>query len=164
MQKVEFAKVLKPQGIKGEIKVETFVSDKQFLLNLKQFFINDNVYTIKNIRLNDKYAYILTLEITDRNMAETLRNCVLCADKDLLTAQEDEYFISDLEDCCVVDEDDNILGYVESIEKYATTNIVNILLGGAVHSFPFLKSVLKQVDIKNKKIVVFKDKLNEVLV
>ena len=31
MQKIEIAKVLKPQGIKGEIKVECFTSDIEFL-------------------------------------------------------------------------------------------------------------------------------------
>ena len=35
MQKIEIAKVLKPQGIKGEIKVECFISDIDFLKNLK---------------------------------------------------------------------------------------------------------------------------------
>ena len=164
MQKIEFAKVLKPQGIKGEVKVENFISDLDFLHALKQFYIGDVIYNIKKMRTDGKYAYILTEEITDRNHAELLRNRVLFADKELLIAKDDEFFISDLEDCCVVDEENNIIGYVESIEKYGSADIVNILLGGALKSFPFLKAILKEVDVKNKKIVVYKDKLEEVLV
>lgn len=164
MQKIEIAKVLKPQGIKGEIKVECFISDFDFLKSLKTFYIEDNLYNIQKIRFQDKYAYIATKEVLDRNQAELLRNKVLTTDKALVTTQEDEFFISDLEDCCVVDEFDNIVGYVESVEKYGSADIINILLGGAVKSFPFLKSILKEVDIKEKKIVVFKEKLEEVLI
>jgi len=164
MQKIEIAKVLKPQGIKGEIKVECFISDFDFLKSLKTFYIEDNLYNIQKIRFQDKYAYIATKEVLDRNQAELLRNKVLTTDKALVTTQEDEFFISDLEDCCVVDELDNIIGYVESVEKYGSADIINILLGGAVKSFPFLKSILKKVDIKEKKIIVFKEKLEEVLI
>ncbi|MBQ3213565.1 MAG: 16S rRNA processing protein RimM [Clostridia bacterium] len=166
MQKIEIAKVLKPQGIKGEIKVECFTSDLDFLKNLKEFYIQDTLYKILKIRFSGKYAFITVDGLTDRNAAELLRNKVLLAEKSLAEASssDDEYFISDLEDCCVVDENGNIVGYVESVEKYGSADIINILLGGAIRSFPFLKSVLKEVDIKEKKIVVFKNKLDEVLI
>lgn len=164
MQKIEFAKVLKPQGIKGEVKVENFISDLDFLNALKQFYIDNAVYNIKKIRIDGKYAYIQTQEIIDRNQADMLRNKILLADKALLTAKEDEFFISDLENCCVVDEENNIIGYVESVEKYGSADIINILKGGALRSFPFLKAILKEIDLENKKIVVYKDKLDEVLV
>lgn len=165
MNLLQIAKVLKPQGIKGEIKVELFTSDLDFLKKLKSFKIDDKDYSIKSIRFQQKYAYIATNEIQTRNDAELFRNKVLCAPKPQDEIEKkDEYYISDLENCTVVDEDDNIIGYVESVEKYTSTPIINILLGGAVRSFPFIKAVLKQVDIKEKKIVVFKDKLQEVIV
>lgn len=164
MQKIEIAKVLKPQGIKGEIKVECFTSDIEFLKSLKTFYIENTSYTIQKIRFSDKYAFIATEEVVDRNAAELLRNKILLAEKSLATVDENEFFISDLENCCVVDESDSIIGYVESVEKYGSADIINILLGGALRSFPFLNAVVKEVDIKNKKIVVYKDKLDEVLI
>ena len=164
MQKIEIAKVLKPQGIKGEIKVECFTSDLDFLKSLKTFYIGEQAYTINKIRFSDKYAFIATEEVVDRNQAELLRNKILFAEKELATAEEGEYFISDLENCCVVDENSNIIGYVESVEKYGSADIINILLGGAIKSFPFLNHLIKEVNINDKKIVVYKDKLDEVLV
>ena len=164
MNLLQIAKVLKPQGIKGEIKVELYTSDIEFLKSLKTFKIDGKDYSIKSIRFQQKYAYIATLEVETRNDAELLRNKILCAPKPQEEQKEDEYYISDLENCTVVDENDNIVGYVESVEKYTSTPIINILLGGAVRSFPFIKAVLKQVDTKEKKIVVFKDKLQEVIV
>lgn len=165
MSKLQIAKVLKPQGIKGEIKVELFTSDMDFVKKQKSFEIDNNTYTVKSIRFQQKYAYIQTNEILTRNDAELFRNKILQVEKpDSSQQNEDEYYISDLEDCCVVDENDKILGYVESVEKYGTVPTINILLGGAVRSFPFLKRILKQVDISNKKIVVFNDLLQEVLI
>ena len=164
MQNFEIAKVLKPQGIKGEIKVECFTSDFDFFKSLKEFYIGDNLFHVESSRLQNNFAYIKTREINDMSCAEQFRNRILTIEKPLNNVAEDEYYIADLEDCCVVDEFNNIVGYVESVEKYGSADIINVLIGGAVRSFPLLKTLLKEVDIKNKKIIVFKDKLDEVLV
>ena len=163
MQKIEIAKVLKPQGIKGEIKVELYLSNLDFWRSLKKFEIDGKVYTITTFRSQKNFGYIGTQEIQTRNDAETFRNKVLMVEKPK-NNEEDEYFIEDLENCCVVDEKSNIVGYVESVEKYSQTPIINVLINGGIKSFPFLKDVIKQVDIKNKKIIVKKPKLDEVIV
>ena len=164
MKNFNIAKVLKPQGIKGEIKVECFTSDLDFLMSLKEFYIDDKKYTISIMRIQGKYGFIKTNEIRDRNDAELLRNKILVAEISDNTLNEDEYFISDLEECVIYDEFDNIIGYVSSIEKYGSADIINIMIGGASRAFPLLKAVLKEVDVKGKRIVVFKDKLEEVLI
>ena len=163
MQKLEIAKVLKPQGIKGEIKVRLYLSDLNFWHSLKVFEMDGKTFNITSFRAQKEFGFIGTEEIKTRNEAETYRNKLLFAEKP--KANEDgEYFISDLENCCVVDENNNIIGYVESVEKYSQTPIINILLNGGIKSFPFLKEVIKQVNIKDKKIIVRKDKLDEVIV
>lgn len=163
MQKIQIAKVLKPQGIKGEIKVELFLSDLDFWRSLKSFEIEGKIYNITTIRFQKNYGFIGTKEIVDRNDAETFRNKILMVEKPKNNST-DEFFIADLENCCVVDENNNIIGYVESVEKYSTTPIINVLINGSVKSFPFLKTVIKNVDINNKRIIVIKQKLSEVIV
>lgn len=165
MSMLQVAKVLKPQGIKGEIKVELFTSDIEFIKKQKSFEIDGLAYHVKSIRIQQKYAYIQTEEILSRNDAELFRNKILSVKKPAKSQEpEDEYYISDLENCCVVDENEKIIGYVESVEKYGSVPTINILLGGMLKSFPFLKRILKQVDIENKKIVVYKHLLEEVLI
>ena len=163
MQKFKFAKVLKPQGIKGEIKVEFLTSDLDFARTLKSFEIDDIFFHVKSIRLDKKFGYIKTEELQDRNEAEVLRGKYLYTIRPKIE-NDDEYYIADLEDCCIVDKDDNIIGYIDSIERYSSTSIINIMLNGARRSFPFLKGIFLSVDIKNKKIVVDKQKLDEVIV
>ena len=163
MQKIEIAKVLKPQGIKGEIKVELFLTDLNFWRYIKTFEIDGKVFNVTSFRSQKNFGFIGTSEITTRNEAETFRNKILKADKPD-NNEEGEYFIEDLENLCVVDEGDNILGYIESVEKYSSVPNINITKNGGVRTFPFLKSVIKKVDLENKKVVVFKDKLDEVIV
>lgn len=166
MLNLEIAKVLKPQGIKGEIKVECYTSNLDFLRSLKKFSIDGAIYNILSIRIQNKFAYIKTQEINSMNEAETLRGKILIVPKPEDENNSDlfEFFIEDLEDCRIEDENGNLIGFIDSVEKYGSADIINVKLGGATRSFPFLKGVFKTVDTKNKVIVVFKQKLDEVLV
>lgn len=168
MLNLEIAKVLKPQGVKGEIKVECFTSDLDFLLRLKTFNIDNATYNVTNIRVMGKFAFIKTNEINTMNEAELLRGKILTVPKPETESENKdnlfEFFITDLENCRVEDENGNLVGFIETIEKYGSADIINIKLGGGVRSFPFLKKIFKSVDVKQKKIIVYKNLLDEVLV
>ena len=165
MLNLEIAKVLKPQGIKGEIKVECFTSNLDFLMSLKSFTIDNTTYNITNIRIMGKYGYIKTQEINSMNEAELLRGKILVVPR---PEEEDnnnfEFYIEDLENCRIEDENGTLLGFIDSIEKYGSADIINLKLAGGTRSFPFLKSLFKEIDVKSKKVIVFKDKLDEVIV
>ena len=44
--KIEIGKVLKAQGIKGELKLACFVDDAVMLKGLKQVYIGTNTYAV----------------------------------------------------------------------------------------------------------------------
>lgn len=164
MSNLEIAKVLKPQGIKGEIKVESYTSNLSFLMSLKNFNIEEKTYNVLSIRIQDKYAYIKTKEINSIEEAEKLRNKILIVQKEETQEDDFEFFIQDLEDCRIEDEYGNLIGFIDSVEKYGSADIINIKLGGGTRSFPFLKSIFQNIDVKNKIIKVYKQKLEEVIV
>lgn len=161
---IEVAKVLKPHGLHGEIKLEPYTFDNLFWKRVKTLTISNTLYSVKSTRLYKDFVYVLLEEVSTCEQADLLRNMQVFANKAELSVSRDEYLISDLEACVVVDEKDNILGYVDSVEKYGSADIINILIGGGLHSFPFLERVIKDVDVAQKKIVVYKDKFDEVLV
>jgi len=161
---IEVAKVLKPHGIKGEIKLEPYTFDEKFWKSAKNLVIGDKNFEIEYCKFYKNFVYIKPIEISSMDEAELFRGKVVFGNKENLTLSQDEYLVEDLEGCCVVDENGEMVGFVDSVEKYSSTSIINILLGGAVHSFPFLDRVVKMVDIENKKIVVFRNLLDEVLV
>jgi len=161
---IEIAKVLKPQGLQGEIKVECFTHDLDFWRSLKNVVILNESFEVKNVRFYKNFGYLRLLKLDSIEQVEKFRNKIVFADEKNLETQEDEFLIADLENCEMVDENGKFIGVIESVEKYATVDIINYMVGGARRSFPFLKKVIKKVDIKNKKLVIFRKILNEVAI
>ena len=161
---IEIAKILKPQGLRGEMKISMYVHDLGFWSNLKTVYIDGNEHDVVKFRYYKGFGYIVLEDVTTCEQAEMFRNITLTVPKEQIPLSDGEYLISDLENCTVVDEQENIIGYVESVEQYGSAYIINILKNGGLRSFPFLNEVIKNVNIQSKKIVVFKNKLDEVLV
>ncbi len=161
---VEIAKILKPQGLKGEMKLDLFLKDEETWKKIKNVQIEHQNYIVKSIRFYKGFGYILLCEIDSIEKCEIFRNKHIFVDKSELETDQNEYLIDDLVGCKVVDENENYFGEVESIESYGGADIINILNCGAKRSFPFLKTILVDVDVKAKKIVVNKEKLKEVMI
>lgn len=161
---IEIAKVLKPQGLNGEIKVECFTHDLDFWRNLKKVMISRENFEVKNVRFYKDYGYLKLSNIDSIEKAEKFRNKIIFAGEEELETYDDEFFISDLENCEIVDEKGKFVGVIESVEEYSTIAVINYMVGGARRSFPFLKKVIKSVDIKNKKLVIFRERLDEVAI
>ena len=47
MEKVIIGKVLKPRGLKGELKILLFISEPETLRNLETIFVDGKEYTVK---------------------------------------------------------------------------------------------------------------------
>ena len=161
---IEVGKVLKPHGIKGEIKLEPYTLDEKFWKNAKTLAIGDKDYEIEYCKFYKNFVYIKPKDVSSMDEAETFRGKTVYGNKNNLNLSQDEYLVEDLEGCTLLDEEGKLIGFVDSVEKYSSTSIINVLLGGAVHSFPFLEKIIKSIDIENKQIVVFRNLLDEVLV
>ena len=127
-------------------------------------YIDGYEHDVVKFRYYKGCGYIVLEDVTTCEQAEMFRNITLTVPKEQIPLSDGEYLISDLENCTVVDEQENIIGYVESVGQYGSAYIINILKNGGLRSFPFLNEVIKNVNIQSKKIVVFKNKLDEVLV
>ena len=161
---IEVAKVLKPHGIKGEIKLEPFAKDDFFWKNVKHLQIEGKMFDVVSTRTYKNFVYVVLEGVDDCNKAELLRGKFALANQELISKLPNEFLIAELVGADVIGEDGKFFGVVESVEKYGSADIINILCGGARRSFPFLNSVVKNVDVNLKKIVVFESKLLEVLV
>lgn len=124
MEKICIAKILKPQGIKGELKCKPF-TDENFFQNLKEVFIHDKRFDVLSSVYRFGYFYITLNGINSRNDAERFRNLDIYADRSIF---EEAILVSDLENCTVLDEFSNTLGKVTGVEQYGSADILNILL------------------------------------
>ena len=162
--KLEVGKVLKAQGIKGEIKLACFVDDAAMLKGVKQLYIGSNTYTVEKFRPDGAFCYVQLCGVTDRNAAEALRNWTVYADKETVAVPQDRYFIADLIGCNVVLDDGNKIGVVTNVLQYGAADVFVCSDGEKEISFPFLKDLVVEVSIERKTVVLNGKRFGEVAV
>lgn len=162
--KLEVGKIVKPQGIKGEVKLECYLDDPRMLSHTKQLYIGVNDYSVESIRPDGAFCYIKLGGIADRNAAEALRGQTVFADKDSISLPKERYFVADLVGCNVLLDDGSTVGNVADILQYGAADVFVCNNAGKTVSFPFLKDLAKQIDIQNKIIVLCAKRFVEVAV
>jgi len=165
MERLVIAEVLKPQGIRGELKIKTFTDFPEDVKAFKTVYIDDTPYKILSFRVGtDGAAYIGLRGIPDRNAAELFRGKLLQGERDDAPPLEDgQYYIVDVIGCTCETETGEVLGKVVDISNFSS-DIYTIENNGKKILFPVVKGVIKHVDIAVKKIVVDKKIFDEIAV
>ena len=85
MELTEWGRVLKPVGIRGQLKLEIWIDDPNTLTNLKKVYIGQTCtkpFCVEQLqKQNDGYAVLKLSEITDRTQAESLRGSTVLIDR-----------------------------------------------------------------------------------
>ncbi len=165
MDRLIIAEVLKPQGIRGELKIKTYTDTPE---NVKQFgtvYIDNIAYKILSFRVGaDGAAYVGLRGVPDRNAAELLRGKKLEGDRaDAPELNEGQYYIVDILGLSCETEDGEVLGVVTEVKNLAS-DVYTIEKAGKKVLFPAVKGVVKKVDIPNKKLIVDKKIFDEICV
>ena len=154
--------VVKPQGIKGELKVIPYTDDISRFKKLKHVVIDGQTYNVTGAKIGVDAVFLSIFGVGDRNTAETFRNKELFVErKDAIIPSENSYFIVDIIGSTVMNENGEKVGVVTDVTN-AKTDIFTIDCSGKTMRFPFLKDLLVKVEIENKLIVVNSKRLGEV--
>ena len=162
--KIEVGKILKAQGVKGEIKLECYLDDSALLRGVKQLYIGSQTYTVEHIRLDGKFCYVALSGITDRNAAESLRNWSVFADKESISIPQNRFFVSDLIGCRVQLDDGKVVGDVTDVLQYGAADVFVCELNDKKVYFPFLNDLVAEINVKRKSIVLLSGRFGEVAV
>ena len=165
MERLVIAEVLKPQGIRGELKIKTFTDYPEDVKAFGVVYIDGKEYKILSFRVGtDGAAYVGLRGVTDRNMAEELRGKKLeGAREDAPELEEGQYYIVDIIGIDCVTETGEFLGKVKDITLLAS-EIYTLEKDGKNILFPAIKGVVLSVDVQNKRMVVDKARFDEVAV
>ncbi len=155
MDKLLIGTVLKPQGIRGELKIKNYTDDFYAISALKEVFIDGVSYQVLKMRC-DKDVFILLRGIADRNDAELFRNKDIYALKADVRRKKNTYFICDVIGCSVLFEDGTVFGKIEEILS-ARTDIYYISTPEGRVIAPWLKSYQANFDIENRTVTVNKE-------
>ena len=161
MQKyLQIGEIVNTHGIRGELKVIPLTDDPQRFEKLKWVFV-DKIISMEKMQVDGvKYfkgfVFLKLKGINDMTSAEALKGLFLKVDREnAIPLPEDTFFISDLIDCEVFELDGRRLGILKNVFKTGSNDVYvvrkednnEILL-------PALKSVVKDISIQNRKILV----------
>jgi len=165
MQRLIIGEVLKPQGIRGELKIKTFTDFPEDVKAFKTVYIDDTPYKILSFRVgNDGAAYVGLRGVPDRNAAELMRGKLLQGERDDAPPLNDgQYYIVDIIGLSSETEVGEVLGVVKDI-KNLSSDIYTIEKAGKSILFPAVKGVIKRVDLDNQKLIVDKKIFDEIAV
>lgn len=160
--KLTVATVLKPQGIRGEVKVKAFLDSAEDLKELKKLEIGGAEYAVLSVRAQGEFAYLTLRGVADRNAAELLRGKDIIIDReDAPALPEGRYYIADLLGCEVFTERGEKIGEVTEVTP-AKTDVYTLSNGAKNIVFAAADGVITEVDVAAKKIVVNGKRFKEV--
>jgi 16S rRNA processing protein RimM len=152
--------ILKPQGLKGEVKVESVTPYLERFNRLDRVFLQlkekKQAYSIENVRVSDRFVYLKFAEINSRDDAELLRTAeVLIEEKDLIQPAQDEYFIHDLIGCQVISENNDVIGVLSDIVQMSSNDVYVVKNGEGIEILiPATKEIVKRVNVEQKQIII----------
>jgi 16S rRNA processing protein RimM len=121
-------KIVKPQGIKGEVKAEIITSFPDHFLDLGELYIDIDsklqAYPVEAVRISGRFVYIKFSDIRTRNDADLLRNKeLLIPDDELMPLDKDEFYIHSIVGMDVYSENGTHLGSISDVVQNVSGDI-----------------------------------------
>ena len=166
---IDVGEVLRPQGIRGEIKVRPWTDVPEELTELRTLYLRAGEgwtpLTVEAARVREGFAYLRLEGCGSADAAEKLRGCALyAAREDLGEPEGDTDFIADLIGCRAVDEGGRELGVLRDVLQYGPTDVYAFDAPEGGWMAPALKVVFTAVDKVAGVIRVDAVRLGEVIV
>ena len=167
---IQIGEIVKPQGIRGEVKLRAMTSDMSRYARLETVFLEKKgVYTEKKVRkgrVYDGFAFLQLEGVDDRNAAEALRGCGVYVDRaHAIALGEDENFVCDLIGLSAVDTMGAPIGRLTDV--LTPNSVCDVYVFSTPRGemmIPALRRVVRSVDVEAGTIVLDEAVLDEVAV
>lgn len=155
-------RLIKPYGLKGEIKTAFYVDDLKELAAFSRYYIPDPKVKgsylpiqFENIRLHHDQVVVTVAGCNDRNGSELYQGKDLFVDEaELPSLKKDTYYIKDLLNLSVENQSGKV-GVINNLIDIANkTMLVVRLLDGKELVIPFTGEYVDSVELSNSRVVV----------
>ncbi len=165
MRELVIGTVLKPQGIRGEVKIKPYTDSAEAFREIGRIFLSGTEYKILSVRTGDGFVYLGLRGVADRNAAELLRGKdVVIPREEAPALPEGSYYIDDILGSALITEEGERLGTLKAVTQAATDIYTLETAEGREILFPAAKGVVLEVDLENKAITLSKKRFLEVAV
>lgn len=155
MPYIEIGKIVNTHGLKGHVKVEPWCDGIETFEYLKRVFINNKEYNVESVK-SQKNLFLLKLaELNKVEEAELLKGKIINAQEDeMLPLPEGVYYIKDIIGLSVY-EGEKFIGEITDWIETGSNNVYVIKRSkGKDVLIPAIDSVIKEIDIENKRMSV----------
>lgn len=160
-ERLKIGQIVNTVGLKGFVRVVPYTDDNKRFELLESVYLVDKKhykkYDIEDVKYQKNLVLLKFKNINDINSAEELKNLYIEIDrKDAVKLPENTYFIVDLIGLDVVNIDNNaLLGKIEDVFSTKSNDVYVVKNDeGKQILIPAIKSVVKNVDLENKKVTV----------
>ncbi|OGO86340.1 MAG: 16S rRNA processing protein RimM [Clostridiales bacterium GWD2_32_59] len=155
-------KIVNTQGLRGDLRAVTYTDDISRFELLDYVLLEDandmslTKYQIEKVWYNKSFVVLKFKGIDSMTDAEKLKSFDIKIPEELgIKLEEDEYYIRDLFDVEVYDENNNILGKLTDVLNTGSNDVyvVSSKEKGEL-LLPAIKECIIKIDIENKKMLV----------
>ncbi|MGN0774071.1 MAG: ribosome maturation factor RimM [Candidatus Ventricola sp.] len=170
MEYLQIGEIVRPQGIRGEVKLRAMSSDPDRYARLESVYLLVKGQYVQHRVLKGRcaggFAVLQLSGVKDRNEAETLRGVKVFVDREhAIELDEDENFVVDLIGLTAVDTKGGEIGTLTDV--LSPNSICDVYVFDTPRGemmIPALKRVVVSVDLDEGKIVLDEAVLPEVAV
>lgn len=166
-QFLEIGKLVNTHGIRGEMKLEMWCDDIEYLKQFKTLYLDENgrnSLRLVSVRPQKNHAIVKFAEIPSIDEAEKLKNSIVYCNRDDAEIDEDANYIQDLIGCFVLDaENGEDYGRVSDVVNYGASDILDVVKDKKHSYIPVIPDIVKEIDTENEiiKIVPMKGLFDE---
>lgn len=154
-QYLEAGKIVATQGLKGEVRVQSYCDSAEFLLDFEYMYFIDKADNVTNLEVEYSRVQknVVILKIADINtveQAQKLRDKIIYINRDDIELDDTTFFIQDLFGLKVVNHLDNSICYGEIVDVTETgaNDVYHVKAeSGEIFLVPAIKKIINTTDI-----------------
>ncbi len=157
-QYLEIGKLVNTHGIKGELKLDLWCDDVDYVKQFKTVYLDENsrqALTVVSVRPQKHMAIIKFAEIASIEQADEYKNKIIYGNRDDAVIDEDANYIADLIGCYVVDIDtEQEYGRVVDVFNHGASDILEIEDNGSKKYVPVIPDIVKEINTEYEVIKI----------
>lgn len=157
MEYLEIAKIVAPQGLKGEMRATLQCDSPEFFTSFDNYYLGDSKAEIEIISAR-QHKNVMVIRIDGINSIEDVQKYIgktIFINKEDVMLEDGRYFWADLLGMDVIDaESGEIYGKLNDIQATGANDIYEVKKGGKSVWIPAIAEVIKKVDVDGKKMFI----------
>ncbi len=152
---LEAGEIVNTHGIRGEVKINPWCDSPDFLLEFDKFYIDGKAIAVQSARVHKNCVLAALKGVNDINGAMALRGKIVSVNKDEVSLDEGQYFISDLIGLEVFDTESNsVAGKISDVLNLPANDAYVVQDGSLEYMIPVVKEFVLGVDLEAGRVTV----------